>query len=461
MRRGAILVAVLVLVAMAGMVAAGLLFRIRATVAASTAVGNGEQAYAAAISGIRRAMSVLTTEGADAATWTDNPELFRNQFVCDDGASGWYFTIYAPPAETDDEQQRYGLIDEGGKISISTAPADVLAALPGMTDELVDCLLDYRDADGDTRPNGAEQDYYDTLAYPYVIRNGPLMTLEELLLVKGFNGAVVYGEDANFSGLLEPNEDDGDETFPQDDRDGTLNAGLRGFATAATIEPDVDAEGEARININNSPRASALQSAGLSQEAAVFIELCAADGHTFSDPTELLGMTYTLQAAQKINNVDYAAGSTHTSPLTLDELPIVCDKLTTSPLGGMRVGRVNVLSASAEVLATLPGIDEFTARAIVDDRTQLIEDEGGNIAWLRTRGPLNDVDFKAAAPLLTARSCQYRVQCVGFGVPCGRIRVLEAVLDISRGESRITYLRDITRLGAAVSLDVESQEIAW
>ena len=40
-RRGAILVAILVVVALAGMVAAGLLFRMRSTGAASASVGRG------------------------------------------------------------------------------------------------------------------------------------------------------------------------------------------------------------------------------------------------------------------------------------------------------------------------------------------------------------------------------------------------------------------------------------
>lgn len=289
MRRGAVLVAVLVLVAMAGMVAAGLLFRMHATVAASAAIGNGEQAYLAAMSGIQRAMDVLQTSAASEAAWSDNPDLFRNQLVCDDGASRWYFTIYAPGDAGG--QQRYGLVRESDKTNINIAAKTRLLAL-GLTDEQADCLIDYRDrvpgGPEVTEPNGAEQDYYDRLPYPYLIPNFWFTTLEELLLVKGFNAAIVYGEDTNFNGLLEPNEDDGDDSFPPDDRDGSLNVGLRNRATVY--------------------------------------------------------------------------------------------------------------------------------------------------------GPNT-----------------FRVQCIGFGVPCGRIRVLEAVIDASAAP-RILYLRDITRLGVPVSLDVESQE---
>ncbi|MBE3071214.1 MAG: hypothetical protein IMZ66_13345 [Planctomycetes bacterium] len=62
------------------------------------------------------------------------------------------------------------------------------------------------------------------------------------------------------------------------------------------------------------------------------------------------------------------------------------------------------------------------------------------------------------APFVTARSFQFSVRCVGFGVPCGRFRVLEAVLDLSGGEPRVLYLRDITRLGLPLALDADFVE---
>ena len=64
-RRGAILVMVLILVTLAGMVAAGMLFRMRSAVAAAAAVNNGEQAYAAAMSGVD---AVLFTGGIGASS---------------------------------------------------------------------------------------------------------------------------------------------------------------------------------------------------------------------------------------------------------------------------------------------------------------------------------------------------------------------------------------------------------
>jgi hypothetical protein len=66
--------------------------------------------------------------------------------------------------------------------------------------------------------------------------------------------------------------------------------------------------------------------------------------------------------------------------------------------------------------------------------------------------------FKEVAPRLTARSYQFSVRCVGFGVPCGQYRVLEAVVDLAGRTPRLAYVRDVTRLGLPFALDPERLE---
>jgi general secretion pathway protein K len=63
-----------------------------------------------------------------------------------------------------------------------------------MWDELIDCVLDWIDKDEAVRLKGAEtEDYYSRLDRPYKAKNGPLDAVGELLLVKGFNRAILYG----------------------------------------------------------------------------------------------------------------------------------------------------------------------------------------------------------------------------------------------------------------------------
>lgn len=60
--------------------------------------------------------------------------------------------------------------------------------------ELIDSYFDWTDPDDMPRDDGAEtDDYYATLDPPYVAANGPFDTVRELLLVKGFNEAILSG----------------------------------------------------------------------------------------------------------------------------------------------------------------------------------------------------------------------------------------------------------------------------
>jgi DNA uptake protein ComE-like DNA-binding protein len=449
-------VAVLVLVMLSALAAAVLLHRAQAEVTAAAAAGRGQQAYATAMAGLQRTMAILSVAGADQGVWTDNPDLFAARWVCNDGANDWYFTIYAyNPVEP--KVLRNGVTDEASKININTAGDETLLALGGMTPELVDALLDYRDADANTRPQGAEQDYYDQLPHPYLIKNGPLMTVEELLLVKGFNVALVYGEDYNLNGLLEPGEDDGETTFPPDNGDGQLDRGLLGMATTWSYERNVAAGGSKRININANPGGQSPggdpNAAGLSPQTQEFIRLYRLEGNVFKHPADLLNLRYQLKGDQG----NLKAGQWIESGVGADELPRIVDRLTAQP-DNIVFGKVNINTAPAAVLAALPGFDEDLAGQIVSAREQLDAPLKETIAWPYTQNVVPADTFKAIAPLLTARSWQFHVRCVAYGWPCGQYRVVEAVIDMAAGSPRILYQRDLTRLGLPFAIDVKREQ---
>jgi len=58
-------------------------------------------------------------------------------------------------------------------------------------DALVDALIDWLDPDGETRPLGAEGEHYLGLEHPYPVKDGSLESLDELLLVRGFDESVL------------------------------------------------------------------------------------------------------------------------------------------------------------------------------------------------------------------------------------------------------------------------------
>lgn len=130
-------------------------------------------------------------------------------------------------------------------------PASRLLMIPGMTYELADAILDFIDGDDTPRTNGCESEYYNALSPAYPAKNSPLESLDELLLVRGVTSDLLYGEDFNRNGLLDPNENDGDASWPPDNADGALQLGWSAYLTVYGREKNTRWDGTNRININD------------------------------------------------------------------------------------------------------------------------------------------------------------------------------------------------------------------
>ena len=454
--RGMILAAVLVVVALSAMVAAGVMFRISAETKAASAADHQAQAYAAAYSGVQKALAVAVANRDDMLVWHDNPDLFRNRFVASDGVNDWYFCVYSP-ADPGQLEVRYGLTDEAGKVNLNAGQAALLEQLPGMNGDLVDCLIDYIDGDDEPRPRGAEQ-----AAYDFAIRNRPMIwTLEELLLVRGFTGQVVYGDDVNFNGLLDPNEDDADMSFPPDNADGVCDRGLLGCATVVSYDYDNDNEGRVRVNVNAD--AQALRRAGLPNQTMQFLTIWKQQNRpAFTHPAQLWGLSIEYQDVERDSRGRAAGRETRVidSGITAENLDLVLDRLTPRPRGGQMIrGQINVNTAPLEVLQAIcraAGVSEDIAGRIVQERLGQDPADLVTPAWIVRAGIVDDpATFAKLAPYLTARARQFRLYSVGFSVPAGRFCVLEAVIDLARPTPRIAYLRDVTRNGVPFALDIE------
>ena len=88
---GFVLIMVLVVVLLASMVVTSLMFVLTAEQMAAAAGNSGEQARATAMSGLYRALRAAAEADPGSTEWQDNPAVFRDQLVCDDGAQKWYF----------------------------------------------------------------------------------------------------------------------------------------------------------------------------------------------------------------------------------------------------------------------------------------------------------------------------------------------------------------------------------
>jgi DNA uptake protein ComE-like DNA-binding protein len=441
---GFVLVAVLVVILLASMVVVSLLFHVKAEETAAAASAASEQAWAAAMSGVQEAMRVAAASKPGELDWRDNRNAFRERFVCDDGTDRWFFTVYAPADPDARDDLRYGLTDEAGKLNVNIAAETNLLRLPRFTPALAQALLDFIDFDNTQRPEGAEQEFYDALPQPYTIRNGPLDTLEELLLVRGFTPALLFGEDANRNFRLDPNEDDGEERPPADDKDGKLDLGLSQLLTVSAYEYDDDDDGVPRTNINDP--ADGLPKMELPEPLVRYILAVRTNRMTLAHPAELLEAKGRFKEGGKDVELESGVGG--------DQLALVLDKFTASSKYRL-TGLININTAPAPVLATVPGLDEALAESIVSTRRGLAPERRRSIAWLFQEGVVDAATFKRLAPYLSARSFQFSLQVVGYGVPSGRYRVLEAMMDLADGTPVLTHLRDLTRFGMPFQVNVE------
>jgi type II secretory pathway component PulK len=246
-------------------------------------------ARAAAKSGIDYFAAMLTNPDYVQNTLNGNPwdnaSSFQGIVVADSDQPRFktMFSLIAPldvDATTGglvsgNQSFRYGVIDEGSKLNLQALmqidPSGQIAKtalmlIPNMTDEASDSMLDWIDSRTTMpRPNGAKDMYYTALTPPYHCKNGPLDSLGELLLVKGVTPQLLYGNDRNYNGLLDPDENDGT---------GVVDRGWSQYLTIYSRELNVDSTGNPRIYINDSDLQTLynnLQNAGIDPDLAAYI----------------------------------------------------------------------------------------------------------------------------------------------------------------------------------------------
>jgi len=276
----------------------------------------------------------------------------------------------------------FGVIDECAKININNAPLEVLELLPSITPEFAAAIVDWRDEDDDVTENGAEGLMYSMQTLPYDCKNAPFETVEELRLVYGATVEMLYGEDTNQNGILDPNENDGMQTPPFDNQDGMLNFGILEHVTIYSKIPVEEEESED------------------------------------SDSTD---------------GSENQAGNRNSEQQSLE--------------AGEVSFQVNVNTASAIVLACLPGIDEATAQQIVSYRLANPNTMEG-VQWVSEA--VDSEEVQQALPYLTDKTEQFTLDLAAIGGNGKGFRRVRYVVDASGDMPVVVHRRDMQRFGWAL-----------
>lgn len=175
--RGVALVIVLWAVMLLTVIAGNFVFAMRTeTLVARNAV-SGTQAEAMANGAVHRALYETFKSAANADTWK-----------ADGMERQW---------EQNGAKIRVVMMDESGKIDINTSSDKLLMGLllsVGVNAEksaqLLDAILDWRDADALVRPNGAESEAYRAAGLQYEPANAPFDAVEQLQQVLGMSNDI-------------------------------------------------------------------------------------------------------------------------------------------------------------------------------------------------------------------------------------------------------------------------------
>ncbi len=378
---------------------------------------------ALADSAIDRAMAELridTTPGDTLReTWRDDEATFAA--APRDGGRVWW--LIAEPDPGDGREVRYGFRDEASKLDVNLATREQLLALPMITAEAVDAILDWRDEDDDPEELGAESAYYSAVDPPYTAKNAPFESLDELQRVRGIDELMLYGEDRNRNGLLDPGEDDGDASYPPDDADGVLDRGLIDYLTVFSRTPNVRADGEPRLVWNDASREeleARLTEAGLADAALDRLLLVKTTGLQVQRLGQLLGFPEVDEEAARI---------------ILDEVAVTDAELLP--------GLINVNTAAREIVAGLDGLEPGDVDGILQARQEA--DDLSSPAWLMR--VLSREKFQAVVDRVTTRSEQFLVHVVVQLDGTSRFKRVEALIDRSVPPVRVLLRRDVTALG--------------
>ncbi len=329
----------------------------------------------------------------------------------------------------------FGLIDEASKLNLNntTLVGTNLAMLPRMTLDLAYNIMAWRSTNTTTTTGGAESDTYLRLQPPYLCKNAPFETVDELRLVYNMDIDILYGEDANLNGILDANENDGDANPPSDNMDGRLDPGLLEYLTIYTHEPANQTNGQPIIDVSAANAVTQLQN--LFQSNGVPVPANLTPGATFTSPLQLL-------LDSRMNATDF-------------------QKIEADIRGPNTNGLININTASAAVLQCLPGMDTNSAVQLVTYRQSIQSDPNNQntITWL-AQAPLQPAQMLAFGQWITGRTYQFTADVAAVGHNGRGYRRVQFVFDTSSGVPVVVHRQDLSNLGWALGKQVRTDLLA-
>ncbi len=518
-RRGVVLIVVLVLVMMVALAGFGFLSAMSTEYEAARLNGSvrqAQQTLASAESTLLWFGALSERERKFLGGSHHNPALFRGHLVeplaeLGQGNSSTAFAsnplmeqpMSTDPAFVDDrwrfsvvsldqtpEQNsvlRFGLQNESSKLNLNVlmrweqaspgAGRMSFMQLPGMTEAIADALLDWLDADDQTREFGAETEYYQTLDRPYRAANAVPQQLSELLFVKGVTRPLLMGRSATGDPSTQSTEAQSPQSqFRSIDANGDLSSnpvGATGTSwvqhlTLHSAERNRNSHGQPRISLNATGLAELEQqlTAVLPENLARYILLARVYGLTLSAEAQrgvessaapyASSMVAAFPVASLADLINSTVQVSSTTGLIVVQSPLqssspdfatlaagLFDMTTVNPESVVS-GRVNLQTAAETVLRTIPGLTPEVVTQIITQRATLDPIEAGTVAWLLSRNVLDPTTFRRVFPELTMGGDVFQSDVIVHRAIGGPMLRRNLILDAASTPPRRLYWAELT-----------------
>ena|GEM_PF-1667564 len=439
------------------------------------------------------AVAALAIDSGEKPDIIDNPQLFGNievvpAFFMPSGFGSGRCSIFSPNIEQDQLNGiRFGLTRESAKLSLESIlewetenPGQGLLSLqklPGMTPAAIDSILDWLDADDNTRPMGAESVWYQQQRKNYRPRNAVPTALEELLLIRNIDRAMIFGDDHQSAFGADPatlffysstslRMDDTFSDLFYDDRappssawnDGTFGtqhsiptsrpaSAWQFYLTPYSAEKLVNPQGVVRVYLNE-PNLEFLESQlrlhRLDEESVQFILTWRRTNGQIDSPLVL------LDAEIAVASETWESPFSCSDPIRYERFLRLLDEATTHAAVVLH-NRINVNEAPRLVLEAVPELSPDITANILEQR-RYGDAAQRHAVWLLAENIVDREMMEKLKHRLTTGGDVYRFQVAAMfdgNVVEGRkiIQRAEVVLDATVKPVRMAFYKDLTPLG--------------
>jgi general secretion pathway protein K len=293
---------------------------------------------------------------------------------------------------------RVQIVDACAFVNLNTVSEDQLMRMP-LTQEQIDSLLDWREPGRSPRPDGAKDEYYNALENPYNAKLGPLDTVDELLLIRGFTSKALYMPQDNVV-----------STATQVQGSQNAQPVLADLVTVASASRNIAPSGQTKLNVNTATQQQLTQRGLPGPLAQAIIQRRNTQG-TFTDIGDVL----------RVPGVNNNTART------------ILDNLTTT--GGTQLtGLINLNTASESVLNTVPNLTPDISAAIVAQQ----QTGFASVADLLNVPGYSMQLLQQTARYFSVQSQSFVVRCLGTA---GRVQAaIEAWITVDQNGPRVVRI---------------------